>query len=66
MSSTPPNCFICEKDLKNDIEKSYYCICDITICDTCINSVKKNESTWICPQCKKELPLEKSRLFRNE
>ncbi len=62
MAPPPPNCYICEK--KSSVEKSYYCICDITICDTCINSVKKNESTWICPNCKKELMLENSKLFR--
>ena len=64
MPKNPPNCYICEKDLGKSIENSYYCICDITICSSCINSVKKNETTWICPHCKRELQLEDSRLFR--
>ena len=63
MSEHPPNCFICHK--KSSITDAYYCICDIEICSDCINSVKKNNNTWVCPHCKEENNLEESKLFRS-
>lgn len=60
---TPPNCFICEKKIK--VDKLYYCICDIVVCNNCVNSVKKNDKIWICPNCKNENDIDKSMLFRN-
>ncbi len=61
-NKTPPNCYICEKE--TDVDKLYYCICDIAVCNNCINSVKKNENTWICPKCSNENDASKSMLFR--
>ena len=66
MTKNPPNCYICGKDCEDIIDRCYYCICDISVCDNCINSVKKNETTWICPHCHEEQNIEKSRLFRNQ
>lgn len=63
MPETPPNCYICHK--KNSLEDTYYCICDIAVCNDCINSVKTNENNWVCPHCKEENNLEKSKLFRS-
>ena len=63
--STPPECFICKKTSERSIENSYYCICDVAICHDCINSTKKNDTTWICPKCLFENNLEESRLFRS-
>ena len=63
MSETPPNCYICHK--KSSLEDTYYCICDIAVCNDCINSVKINENNWVCPHCKEENNLEKSKLFRS-
>ena len=63
MSERPPLCFICSK--KKSMENAYYCICDIEICNDCINSIKKNDNTWVCPHCKEENNLEKSKLFRS-
>ena len=60
----PPICFICDKNCEESMENTYYCICDIAICNNCINSVKKNNKFWICPKCKVENELEKSKLFR--
>ena len=51
MSKNPPNCFICGKDCADKLDRCSYCICDTTICDMCINSIKKNDTTWICPNC---------------
>ncbi|MHA1488175.1 MAG: hypothetical protein ACTSRI_00555 [Promethearchaeota archaeon] len=64
--SPPPYCFICKKNREDVVDRLYYCICDIAICENCINSVKKNDQTWICPNCKKENDLEKSKLFRDK
>ncbi|MFX0058919.1 MAG: hypothetical protein ACFE85_14015 [Candidatus Hodarchaeota archaeon] len=64
-SKYPPNCYICGKDCQSKLDQCYYCICDITVCDLCLNSVKKNETTWICPHCSEERDIEGSRLFRN-
>ncbi len=61
---TPPICFTCGKSCKDSMDRTYYCICDIAICHDCINSVKKNDKIWICPKCKEENDLVKSRLFR--
>ena len=61
---TPPICYSCGKSCESDMEGTYYCICDIAICHDCINSVKKNDQTWICPHCKEENNIEKSKLFR--
>ena len=61
----PPECYICGKSCESSIERSYYCICDVAICHDCINSTKKNDTTWICPHCKEENSLEESRLFRS-
>ncbi|MFX0027232.1 MAG: hypothetical protein ACFE8M_12530 [Candidatus Hermodarchaeota archaeon] len=65
MSKNPPFCYICGRSCEDHLNESYYCICDITICTDCIVSVKKNETTWICPHCHEERNIEKSRLFRN-
>ena len=65
MSKNPPNCFICGKNCEDKLDKVFYCICDTTICDMCINSIKKNDTTWICPNCKEERDLEESMLFRD-
>ncbi|MFX1487789.1 MAG: hypothetical protein ACFFBI_01485, partial [Promethearchaeota archaeon] len=59
----PPTCFICGKNCENSMEDTYYCICDIAICNDCINTVKRNDNTWICPHCKGENNLEESKLF---
>ena len=64
-TKSPPNCFICGKNCEDILDKCHYCICDITVCDVCINSVKKNETIWICPNCKEERDEEKSRIFRD-
>ena len=65
MSKNPPNCFICGKNCESILEKCQYCICDTVICDECLNSIKKNETMWICPHCKEEREIDKSRLFRD-
>ncbi len=62
IKTTPPNCYICGKE--TEVDKLHYCICDIAICEKCINPLKKNEKTWICPNCKAENDIEKSLLFR--
>jgi len=63
---SPPICFICGKNCEDshEMERCHYCICDIAICHNCINSVKKNDTSWICPKCKVENNIEKSKLFR--
>ncbi len=61
---TPPLCYICGKSCANSVEDLYYCICDVAICHSCINTVKKNDKTWVCPHCKEVNDLEKSKLFR--
>ncbi|MHA1460689.1 MAG: hypothetical protein ACTSO8_04330 [Promethearchaeota archaeon] len=65
MSKNPPNCFICGKNCEDKLDRTFYCICDTAICDMCINSIKKNDTTWICPNCKEERNLEESTLFRD-
>ncbi|TXT59206.1 MAG: hypothetical protein BAJALOKI2v1_240034 [Promethearchaeota archaeon] len=62
----PPICYICKKDFKEKVDRLYYCICDIAVCNDCINSVKKNDTTWLCPKCNEENNLEESRLIRPE
>ncbi|MHA2393674.1 MAG: hypothetical protein ACXAEX_17185 [Promethearchaeota archaeon] len=61
----PPSCYICGKSCESSIADTYYCICDIAICHDCINSTKKNDKIWVCPHCKEENDLEKSKLFRS-
>jgi len=60
----PPICYICKKNCKAIVDRIHYCICDIAICDKCINSVKINEETWLCPKCKNKNDLKESLLFR--
>lgn len=64
MSKKPPICYICEKNCSAELSQLHYCICDSAICNSCINSVKKNNTFWICPKCKTENDVEKSILFR--
>ena len=45
MSKNPPNCFICGKNCEDKLDRCSYCICDTTICDMCIISIKKNDTT---------------------
>lgn len=66
MSKVPPNCYICNKNYADSVDRLHYCICDIAICDKCINSVKKSGNKWICPKCKNENDVEKSMLFRTK
>lgn len=61
----PPMCYSCGKSCEDNMEITHYCICDISICHECINSFKKNDTTWICPHCKEENDVEKSLLFRS-
>ncbi len=65
MSKNPAHCFICGKNCEDKLDRCFYCICDTTICDMCINSIKKNDTTWICPNCKEERNLEGDMLFRS-
>ncbi len=60
----PPICFACGKNCEDSMERTHYCICDIAICHNCINSVKKNDTSWICPKCKAGNDVEESKLFR--
>jgi len=60
----PPICYNCGESCEDSMETTHYCICDIAICDECINSVKKNDEVWICPHCKEENNIEESKLFR--
>ena len=60
----PPKCFSCSKDFKDSLESLHYCICDIALCDDCINSAKKSESKWVCPNCGAENSLMTSKLIR--
>ena len=62
--TNPPICNSCSKDYGDDLNSLYYCICNICICPECINSVKKNEITWICPSCGLENSIETSKLIR--
>ncbi|MFX1258053.1 MAG: hypothetical protein ACFFAN_09345 [Promethearchaeota archaeon] len=66
MSKKPPYCYLCEKNFEKSLENLHYCICDIAICNKCINSVKKSTNIWICPKCRIENDVEKSRLFRTK
>ncbi len=61
----PPVCYSCGTSCEESMENTHYCICDIAVCHECINSVKKNDTTWICPHCKEENDIEKSLLFRS-
>ena len=63
---SPPICYICKKNFKKNIPSLYYCICDISICEDCIDSVKKNKIEWICPKCNESNNIEKSKLFREK
>lgn len=60
----PPFCYICHKNFENSVDQLHYCICDIAVCPTCLNSVKINENSWICPKCKHQNDIEASQLFR--
>lgn len=62
--SNPPICYICKKNYADSVDRLHYCICDIAVCDGCINSVKKSDDDWICPKCKNQNDVKKSRLFR--
>ncbi|MFX0069634.1 MAG: hypothetical protein ACFFAO_00875 [Candidatus Hermodarchaeota archaeon] len=64
MSKNPPFCFICEKNYEDSVDQLHYCICDIAVCPNCLNSVKLNETSWVCPKCKNENNIESSQLFR--
>ena len=66
MPKSPPLCYICNKSCDTDIENCVYCICDITICSNCLNSVKKNDKVWICPKCHSEHDIQNSKLIRNQ
>ena len=66
MSKKPPNCYICGKDCTQILDQCHYCICDTTVCETCLNSVKKNDKVWICPNCNEERDIDTSKLFRDE
>ena len=61
---SPPFCYICGKNYKNSVDKLHYCICDISVCVDCVNSVKISNNSWVCPKCKAENDIGKSRLFR--
>ena len=64
MPKNPPFCYICGKNFEKTVDQLHYCICDIAVCDKCINSMMKNEKVWICPKCKAENEVDKSKLFR--
>jgi hypothetical protein len=64
MSKNPPYCFICDKNCKDIIDECVYCICDVTVCSNCLNSIKKNDRVWICPNCHTENDIQKSKLIR--
>ncbi|MGQ4875531.1 MAG: hypothetical protein ACP6IY_15800 [Promethearchaeia archaeon] len=57
-------CFVCKKDFSDKPDRLYYCFCDTTVCTNCINSVKKNDKVWICPNCKAENDLDSTLLIR--
>ncbi|MFX1275196.1 MAG: hypothetical protein ACFFBP_15085 [Promethearchaeota archaeon] len=63
--SRPPSCFLCSKNYEETLNMLHYCICDIGICDNCINSVKNSDTTWICPNCKAENSIEETKLIRS-
>jgi hypothetical protein len=60
----PPVCFICNRNYDSKVDRLYYCICDIAVCDDCINSVKKNNNSWLCPKCNEVNDIKESRLIR--
>ncbi|MFX1239552.1 MAG: hypothetical protein ACFFAS_13935 [Promethearchaeota archaeon] len=62
--ANPPTCFSCSRNFEKSLDALHYCICDIAICANCISSVQKNDSTWICPNCKTQNSIEKSKLIR--
>ena len=64
-STHPPFCYVCKKDFTKTIQNLHYCICDIGVCDDCVNSIKKSDNVWICPHCKVENDIEKTRLIRD-
>ena len=64
MSKEPPNCYICNKNYADSADRLHYCICDTVVCDKCVSV--KNDNVWICPKCKNENDVEKSRLFRSK
>ena len=61
----PPYCYVCKKDFTKTIGTLHYCICDVAICEDCINAIKKSDSTWLCPHCNAENDIEKTRLIRD-
>jgi len=66
-AQTPPsNCYICKKDFEHEVDTLYYCICDISVCDECINSVKISNKEWQCPKCGTKNKIEDSKLFREK
>ena len=64
MPKSPPYCLICQKDFSKNVDRLHYCICDIAVCDNCVNSLKKSDNSWICPKCEEENDIKKSKLFR--
>ena len=62
----PPICFICKKNFEKKVDSLYYCICDISLCEECINSVKSSNNQWSCPKCGTSNKIKDSRLFREK
>lgn len=60
----PPICYICDENHEKEIHNLYYCICDVAVCEECINSVKINNKQWVCPKCQETNDLNKSKLIR--
>ncbi|MBY8982196.1 MAG: hypothetical protein KGD57_04550 [Candidatus Lokiarchaeota archaeon] len=63
---SPPICYICKKDFEKNVDILYYCICDISVCEKCINSVKKSNTEWSCPKCGEINNTKESKLFREK
>ena len=61
----PPHCFSCSKNYEDSITSLRYCICHVAVCDACINSCKKNDTTWICPNCGANNSTTTSKLIRD-
>ncbi|MBY9006631.1 MAG: hypothetical protein KGD63_07720 [Candidatus Lokiarchaeota archaeon] len=63
--NSPPICYICKKNFKKSIHSLYYCICDISVCEDCIVSIKNNKTEWSCPKCGEINNIEGSKLLRD-
>ncbi len=61
----PPFCYACKKDFTKAMNSLHFCFCNVAICDDCVNSIKKSDKLWICPHCKAENDIEKTRLIRD-